>query len=228
MRAHRMLLLAVAASLAACGADPAGRAAVRSGDLALDLRPLFGARRQIPGTVIDSLALDVTQQGSAVAPGLGRKLLRGESVVSLPVTVPEGRTRFEARVLSTNGTVLMEGSAEAEVREDGFRVEVRLVPLTPLLVVRPDSVLLRIGAADTSVVVENRGIGTLVWSISETDPPLETCGRLPCLFVQPTAGRLAAGDSEVISLYAPVAPQSILLTFSSAEGEVALRVRVTQ
>lgn len=223
---------ATALFLGACGESFTEAGGPRNGRMELDLRPLFGTtasgQRVVPGTVIDSLGLTVTPEGAAAPLTFGRKLVRGDSVVSLLVTVPEGRARFSANVVSTNGTVLLAGDTSTTVRQDGFRVELQLQPRAPILVVTPDSLLMRPGTTDATVRIANRGRDVLVWQITGITPSPGTC-RPDCIAFRPTSGRIPAGESAPLGVSVPsgTPPQTFTTILTSPEGHVEFRVRVT-
>ncbi|HEX2091778.1 MAG TPA: hypothetical protein VHG28_05215 [Longimicrobiaceae bacterium] len=229
-RALRLLVLAWGAGLLlhGCGDGPLGFA-MRRGSMELDLRPLFGRPSSgltvVPGTVIDSIGLEATPQGAASPLVFGRRLARGDSMVSFGVRVPGGRTRFSARVLSTNGTVLFAGDSTARIRRDGFLVVLDLLPRAPVMVVAPDSLRLVPGGPVRTVTVSNRGIGELTWRIDSIRPSPSG------ITFEGMAGRpLAARDSVRLVFRAEPAavPGTYTAFFSSPQGSVGLRLDVSR
>lgn len=219
-------LCAAALSLLACGEGPAGRGEEREVRMALDLRALLGeaggARRPLPGSVIDTLQLDVVPEGGAAPQRFGRKLGRGDTLVTFSVTVPPGRTSFRARVLGGRGTELLSGETTVDVRRDGFDADLALQPRAPILVLRPDSFAVRLGTLDSTLVISNVGLDTLAWRIDHL-----SCERCPTLF--PTSGRLLARRSARLQIRpGSLPPQTITMLIDSPEGSVDVRFVLVQ
>src|SRR5690606_30912532 len=116
-----------------------------------------------------------------------------------------------------------------EIRRDGFTVDLRLRPVAPVLAIDPDSVALRSGSVDSSLIVLNRGSGVLAWRQETMDPANSSCEPAPCLFLRPAAGQLEAGESQRILIETNrIAPQLFTLAFTSPQGALEVRLSVTR
>jgi len=202
-------------AVACDAAGPDGRG-IHS-QVGIDLRELMPARLQgTPISVIDAVTL-------TIAPSNGEEQTLQEPAtladpsVRFEVTVETGTAAFAAAVLSNNGTTLFSGETEADIQEDGFRVDLDLVAQRPVLALSTDSLKLTGDGLD-SFVVSNIGAGTLEWSAQPVDGVEMT----------PASGGIAAGASQVVDVISRggVPPgEAILVRFQSAEGELEAKVQ---
>lgn len=192
------------------------------------------ARAQGPFvSVADSVALTVRQsEGSPLI--LGAALGASQTAVSFPITVVEGRTRFEARVVSVRGIVLFSGEATVLVNSDQFQVSVPLTAQAPVLLAEPDVVTIQVpprGLGQGSVTVYNRGIGAVALNVRDTSLVSRTqcAGTVDaprCFRVLPVAGNVVRGQPLTVTIDSVRRfPTPVPLTFSSPEGDVVVVVR---
>jgi hypothetical protein len=167
-------------------------------EVVFDVSPLFwSAAGESCVTVVDTLVLTVTAADGAVQRA-GRRLAPGDIEVRIPVEVEPGTVTFEAVVLSNNETRLYEGSATADVRAEGFRVEVELDAVNAVLKACPGLVLLdRFDTAYRGELrVINRGSLPVSWEAT-TDPSL--CDGVPCVTLDPSRGTLGSEDTTRVT-----------------------------
>lgn len=194
-------------------------------------------------SVIDSVDLTVTTSGGGVQ-RFGKRLARRDGLASFPVTVTRGQNDFTARVISSVGTVLYDGTRSANITETSFAVDVPLTARAPLLLVAPDTAKVaqqfrgQIGGVFLikTVTIHNRGSGTFLWSVKDTLPSSSTSQCTGgCIGFFPYADTLTAGDSSAVMIYRKSAvpalpgpdPFSLPITFvitSGANGEVPVVV----
>jgi hypothetical protein len=216
----------VTLSLVACESPEVAAPEGYGATVTIDARSLLAAGHGGPVSVIEQAELVVTD---AVG---GRRVIRApltvdEPVAALEVQVAAGPHRFEGRVVSNSGAVLLAGSRDVDVRSDGFVVEIDLRAVAGVLVVDPDSVLIPGGGQFTGRFrVENRGSEALAWQVVAVDPPLISCD-VPCLVFRPEGGQIGAGGIGNLE----VLPRSLArglyrARIASTVGSVELKVFV--
>jgi hypothetical protein len=228
LRAARQLLEACAVvaltAVAACEPILTDEREPLRGNVTIDLRaPSYGAvaaSSAIRGTMIDSLVLTITHAGE-LPTAIHRKLARTDTIVSFPIQASEGINQFDVQVFSGIGRLLFAGTASLDVTGPNFQVQPILVPQAPIMRILPDSVRLGRAIADSSVVVSNRGLSSLVWTIVSCSP-----AGVPCVGVTPTSGQLAQLDSLRLVIRTLDVSGVYVLTFVSAEGQVPVTVVV--
>jgi hypothetical protein len=190
--------------------------------------------------VASRIVLTVTPEGGPPQQ-MTTQLQRGEFNADFAVEVPTGRVRFQVEVANNDGLLLFSGDTTQAIQSDQFQVVMNLLPRTPFLVVRPDSVArdsstTSLGLVATTLAVLNRGADTLRWSLDNVvgstagTAPLEFCADAPaqpCLRVSSFAGSLLPGDSTRISLRGTSAQQEAYrLLFGSNVGGVEVNLVV--
>jgi hypothetical protein len=158
-------------------------------------------------SVVDSVDLTVTTSGIGVQ-RFGKRLARRDSVVTFAVTVERGQSDFSGRVLSTVGAVLYSGTQPANITQPTFAVNLPLTATSPLLLVAPDTAKVTQQSSPfndvvfffKTVVVHNRGSGTLIWSIKDTLPTSAAQCQSGCIRFTPLSDTLAAGTSDTLTL----------------------------
>ncbi|MBC8115600.1 MAG: hypothetical protein H7062_14540 [Candidatus Saccharimonas sp.] len=175
-------------------------------------------------SVLDSVGLTMTPaSGSQIV--LGRHLSRRDTTASFSVDLQEGTYQFDARVLSAKRAVLYAGTGNSVVDRDGFSVDLSVAPQTPVMLVAPDTshVVVPTGSlGQTTLVVHNRGIGVLRFSIYDTSQVSRTqCASVACFRPSRLADTVIAGASVAVRIDAiRKFATAIPLTFSSASGDV--------
>jgi hypothetical protein len=219
--------LAIAtAFVAGCGDTPAGPGpAERSARVVRDVSPFFQLDEIRATSVLDRALLRVSSaagtvtQSAAVGPN--------DRIVEFTVTVPTGEVRFEAAVESNNRTVLFDGATVATVAQDGFEVAIETRARAPVLVVTPDSLqvpVLQPEMLPAFFVLENRGVGTVEWSLVSVDPPLNSCGIYACLGLGALSRTVDRGRPTQLFVWGVNTPaRSYRIRLATAEGTVDLR-----
>lgn len=173
-------------------------------------------------SVIDSVALTIEPLGAAPMV-LWRHLNGRQTTVPFSFDVPSGTVRFEARVFSTNDSLLFEGSRTVTIDTDGMTIDLTLVAQSPVLAVSPDTIRL---FGDTSFLVHNRGIDTLLFRI-DSSPVFRTECRVRCFVISPTAGIVRNDSAFLVRLHSVQTffQAPIELTVQSSMGSVVIVVR---
>jgi hypothetical protein len=225
----RTLMLLLGATACSAALQPDGGSlhgtVVLSRALGDESSPIVGTFR----SVVDSLAISV----GASQPLLGHHFELNETSVSIPTSLPAGAATLTAEVLSKNRTTLFSGSASAIVDHEGFSISLPLQPLTPVLVVFPDTVKIDSSSAlfrYGSVTVHNSGKDSLSWSVvRDTTNTASVCSS-GCS-VLPLSGKLGAnGDRKLVftvrriivgGSYLPAGTLNYF--FTSKEGTITLQ-----
>ena len=205
------------------GCDEHAVGAGGGAEVVLDLRPLFRAGDERCVSVVDALALTVTEADGSERTTT-RPLTPDDAEVRIPVEVEPGRVEFEAAVRSNNGTLLYTGSATAEVEGDGFRVEVPLDAVNAVLKACPDLVPLVPGDGDYrgELRVINRGDRATTWEATAETP---LCDDAPCFSLSPSAAPIPEGDTvRVVGIALAAAPADTFgVQITSPVGTLAVR-----
>jgi hypothetical protein len=177
-------------------------------------------------TVVDSVHLIVTSPSGATLVTTGQRLQRHQTSVSLPVELQGDAATFKAQVLSSNRTVVYEGTTTVNLGPNDFTVVVPMPAQRPVLLATPDTARASFDSAVTrgSLAIHNRGNGSLVWSVVP-DAAFTQCGRA-CV-VTPSGGTIASGTSDTMRIIIPSAPPFSSRVFSfllrSSEGDVSVQ-----
>jgi hypothetical protein len=180
-------------------------------------------------SVVDSISLIVTPSDDSPIV-LGRQLTGRETTVSFPVEIPEGQVRVDATILSSNGTLLFDGTGTANVDGDDFVIPVSLTARSEVLVVAPDTARVTIpvpGRGQTTVRVYNRGNDLLDFGIQDTSQASRVqCASARCFVIRPRAGKILPESSLAVVIDSVRAFNNpIGLTVVSRVGEVVFVVR---
>lgn len=216
----------LAALLASACDLPSGADATRVATVTVDAAPLLAAGHGGVASVLDMAELVVAHAEGGITV-VRAPITADEPTAELEVEVGGGVHRFEARVFSNDGTPLFEGSTDAEVRSQGFAVEIQLRAVAGVLVIAPDSVRIPWGGQLVGgFEVENRGSDWLFWQVVEVDPPLISCDA-PCLRMDPSGGELGPGTTTSMQVVASrIAAGVYTLRVASTVGDLELRVFV--
>jgi hypothetical protein len=199
-----LLVIVITSCVSATDASP------RYQRVAFNLSPAAASAAGFSGpyvSVVDSVDLTVTTNGIGVQ-RFGKRLARRDSVAAFTVTVARGQNEFSARVLSTVGTVLYSGTQSADITESTFAVDVPLTAAGPVLLVAPDTATVIQQTPPPNefvfffktVVVHNRGSGTLIWSVKDTLPPSAAQCPSGCIRFTPLSDTLPAGTAATLTL----------------------------
>jgi hypothetical protein len=227
----KRLALGLCAVAPGCGGSPTGDGETRHSVVALDvsaLRRMTVQGQQLHvGSVASQIGLSILESNDAQQ-AFDRALTPTDSVVTFPVTVEEGTTRFTAEVRSDNGTLLYTGERTADIQEDGFVVTITLDAQSPVLVVVPDSIFVDT-ATNGRFLVRNRGVGTLTrWAIDSVRSPQASCTLQNCFEFDDTTGvQLGAGQEDTVTvrpLESVGRNQVYTVRFNSEVGTVNVRV----
>jgi hypothetical protein len=148
------------------------------------------------------------------------------------VEVPQGAVEFAAQIISNNGTVLYGNEVSQLIGATTFSVPILMEKKSPVLQVCPSDVVLgRLLVFDgpspffATIEVKNRGIDTLVYQAISP-----TCDEAPCLDLEVSEGRVAAGktDSLFPFLGRIVQQTSLELLIQSPVGSVPVTVALPQ
>jgi len=135
------------------------------------------------------------------------------------IELEDGTYTFTATVVSTSGVLLFSGTREFTVSRDDFVVDLVVQPTAPVLVLVPDTI--PAGASATFLIhVHNRGLATLVWSLTH-DATDDVCNC--AVLVNPRTGTLGAlrNDTVRVTVRKP-ASLAIRFRFASKEGNVVV------
>jgi hypothetical protein len=177
-------------------------------------------------TVVDSVHLVVTSPSGSTLVTRGQRLQRHQTSVSFPVDLQGDAATFRAQVLSSNRTVVYEGTTTVNLGPNDFTVVVPMPAQRPVLLATPDTARASFDSAVTrgSLAIHNRGSGSLVWSVVP-DAAFTQCGRA-CV-VTPSGGTIASGTSDTMRITIPSAPPFSSRVFSfvlrSSEGDVSVQ-----
>ena len=180
-------------------------------------------------SVLDSISLVITPSDDPPII-LGRALTGRETTVSFPVEIREGQVRVDARISSSNGTLLFEGTSTVRVDRAGFVIPVTLTARSEVLVVAPDTARVTIpvpGRGQTTVRVYNRGNVLLDIGIQDTSQASRVqCASARCFVIRPRAGKILPESSLAVVIDSVRAFNNpIGLTVVSRVGEVVFVVR---
>lgn len=219
---------ALAGAAATCGSPTGASDAVRTITVVL-ARAQQDAATTAPAppyvTVVDSVHLVVTSPSGATLATAGQRLQRYQTSVSLPVEVRGDAATFRAQVLSTNGTVIYQGSTSVTFEPNDFTVVLQTPAVRPVLLATPDTARAQFDSAVTrgSLAIHNRGSQPLVWSVV-ADAVFAQCQTCR---VTPSAGSTPAGAADSLRISIPSAPPFSSRVFNfvirSAEGDVSVQ-----
>jgi hypothetical protein len=185
-------------------------------------------------SVVDSVDLSVSPANGTKPSAYGKRMSRRDSIASFPdVSVEQGLTHFNARVLSSNGALLYSGKDSANISSATFSIDIKMAAQGPVLLVAPDTAK-KIdtlvdqsgnGFLSKSVVIYNRGNSPLVWSVKDT-LLLNSINVCPsgCVSFLPSRGTIQAGTSAVMQLLHKAGSFSTAITFviASSVGDVSV------
>ena len=177
-------------------------------------------------SVVDSVHLVVTSSSGATLATTGQRLQRHQTSVSLPVELQGDAATFRAQVLSSNRTVVYEGTTTVSFEPNDFTVVVPMPARRPVLLATPDTARALFDSAVTrgSLAIHNRGNGSLVWSVVP-DAAFTQCGQ--ACRVTPSGGTIASGTSDTMRITIPSVPPFSSRVFSfllrSSEGDVSVQ-----
>lgn len=172
-------------------------------------------------SIVDSLFIDVTSGGGTERQTISRRLLTTDSVVQVPLTVPQGELSVDARVVSRGKTVLYRGTARGSVIGDAFSLDLAMTPQAPVLVVARDA--MRLANGIDTLFIHNRGLDSLIYTT--TYRPSAACNVNTCAaIVSPSAGSVRAGRSVPITVR--VVGKTISDTLIVSAGTESLRIPV--
>jgi hypothetical protein len=189
-------------ALGACDGGIAEPEALRS-TWTIDVGPLLAGAQNRFASVLDHAELTIAREDGQTST-VRMPLTVEEPAAIFDVRVPPGRHRFEGRVISNNGSVLVEGNRVVDVQADGFAVEIDLRAVAPVLVAFPDSgMTIPFDVGEAVFTLGNLGAGSLAWQVVSVDPPQSSCLQ-SCLRFSPPSGQLGPDSTAVLRVYGPV------------------------
>lgn len=204
----------------------------RVSQVRFDLSKIYqvpGLSQQSAASVIDSLALTVSQFDGTTQQFHQRVSLQ-DSTVLFDIALAPGNYDFQAEVFSNNGALLYTGTANQEIEEDGFQVDIQLRAVNSVMVVFPDSIDM-VNNYQQMLFFINKGrvgIDTLFWKIISYTPPLDSCVE-GCFYPSDTTGFVIAGSLDSISVFQTYidqnAPEKIIMRIDSEVGYVDIKIR---
>ncbi len=246
MSLRRLSVFASTLGVAACSALVSTDARVVRGTIVLTRAAGTGAQAVVGPyvSVIDSLALTITAGIGGTPQLIGRHLAPSDTVITIPLTVPAGGATLAVQVLSNNRMLLYTGQASTTIDRDRFAVTVPVVPVSPVLVVNPDTIktsalALQTGLRFTKVAVHNSGNSALIWSLKSVDTAFTRCnlsfpGTIPPCVASPASGTVAPNGNDTLTFSFPdrlpsgapfFAAHVFSFVLTSAQGDVTVRWR---
>jgi hypothetical protein len=228
MRATQTALLTAMTIVAACLAPTATDTHAHNVNVRLS-RASAASVPQPYVSIVDSISLTVTPHGEGpIVRGL--HLGQRDTTASFTIKVPEGTTRFDVAILSTNKTLLFAGTTSVEVDRDNFPVDIIPAPQAPVLAVTPDAATATFPPRSligvTRFVLYNRGRDNMIFQVIDTASGHSQCAPQRC-FV-PRVRIDTVGPSDTVSFFVDSIrryPDAIPLSLQTKEGSVAVIIR---
>ena len=221
------IVLGLSLALLGCADDPVTgfdepsthRIAVGLGSLH---QATMGGQQVACRSVVDSVVVRVVVEGT-VQRRLAQQIESGQTeAIFEAVTVTGTSARFEADIISNNGTVVYGGNQTADL-EEGFQVMIPVTRRSPVLRVCPDLLVFEMNDQARAFRVFNRGSGSLNWSIV---PPEVNCNGDECVTFG-AVNNVAAGDSVDLMVFRnALGPMRFGMAMSSAAGTVPIEVEL--
>lgn len=217
------ICFAVALGFLACGRTTESSSFRYQVRLALPGSP-SAAQGGFPGpyaSVLDTAILTVTSASNAISSDRVR-LGQRDSVATFNVTAEAGVARFEARVVSNNGTLLFDTTQSVNIGPGNDTIRITVRPRNPVLLVSLNFTLVDNGQQRVfSTRVHNRGLGTLNWGILDTLPPACRPPGPYCVFNVKGAETLAAQTFRTLTITRPTAAPLPAVVLTSQVGAVS-------
>jgi hypothetical protein len=169
-------------------------------------------------SVIDSISLRVTESNQQTQ-SFNRKITSGQQTLDFPLEVEAGQTDFLVDIYSNNGTLLYRGQRNQDIQEDGFRVNIPLLPVNAILAICYDTLIVSPEITDTFLVA-NQGINALQWFANTANLPLK---------LSQTQGSLSEEEQDTVIIYSDTTeytPGNYALPIQSEVGIVESNIRL--